>query len=68
MDLAEKLAKAPTRSIGLIKRALNKSLACDLDALLDYEAVIQEIASKTEDYQEGVKAFLEKREAVFKGR
>ncbi len=66
--LAEKLAKAPTRSIGLIKRTLNKSLASDLDTLLDYEAVVQEIASKSEDYKEGVKAFLEKREAVFKGR
>jgi 2-(1,2-epoxy-1,2-dihydrophenyl)acetyl-CoA isomerase len=68
MDLAEKLAKAPTRSIGLIKRTLNKSLASDLDALLDYEAVIQEIASSTEDHQEGVKAFLAKREAIFKGK
>ena len=68
MGVAEKLAAAPTRSIGLIKRTLNKSLASDLDALLDYEAVIQEIASGTEDYREGVKAFLEKREAKFKGR
>jgi len=66
--LAEKLAKAPTRSIGLIKRTLNTSLASGLDALLDYEAVVQEIASTTEDYREGVKAFLEKREAVFKGK
>ncbi|MGA7161299.1 MAG: enoyl-CoA hydratase-related protein [Bacteroidota bacterium] len=68
IDIAEKLAAAPTRSIGLIKRTLNKSLASDLDSLLEYEAVIQEIASNTEDYREGVKAFLEKREARFKGR
>ena len=68
MDIAEKLAHAPTRSIGLIKRTLNKSLASDLDALLDYEAVIQELASRTEDHQEGVKAFLEKRKGVFKGK
>jgi len=66
-DVAERLASAPTRSIGLIKRALNKSLASDLDALLDYEAIIQEIASSTDDYREGVKAFLEKRKAKFKG-
>ena len=66
--LAEKLAKAPTRSIGLIKRALNKSLASDLDSLLAYEAVLQEIASRTDDYHEGVNAFLEKREAVFRGK
>lgn len=68
MDVAGKLAAAPTRSIGLIKRTLNKSLSSDLDALLDYEAVIQEIASNTEDHQEGVKAFLEKRQAQFKGK
>ena len=68
MEIARKLAQAPTRSIGLIKRTLNKSLASDLDALLDYEAVIQNIASETEDHQEGVRAFLEKRKAVFKGK
>ncbi len=68
IDVAEKLAAAPTRTIGLIKRTLNKSLASDLDALLEYEAVIQEIASNTDDYREGVKAFLEKREAKFKGK
>jgi 2-(1,2-epoxy-1,2-dihydrophenyl)acetyl-CoA isomerase len=68
MELARKFAQAPTRSIGLIKRTLNKSLSSDLDALLDYEAVIQEIASNTEDHKEGVKAFLEKREAKFKGQ
>ena len=68
MALAERLAKAPTRSIGLIKRTLNKSLSSDLDALLDYEAVIQEIASSTEDHREGVKAFLDKREAKFRGK
>lgn len=68
MEVARKLAAAPTRSIGLIKRTLNKSLSSDLDALLDYEAVVQEIASNTEDYKEGVAAFLEKRQAKFKGQ
>ncbi|MCI0706531.1 MAG: enoyl-CoA hydratase-related protein [Ignavibacteriae bacterium] len=68
MEIAEKLAKAPTKSIGLIKRALNKALTADLDALLDYEAYIQEIASLTDDHKEGVQAFLEKRPAQFKGR
>ncbi len=68
MELARQLAKAPTRSIGLIKRTLNRALTTDLDSLLDYEAVIQEVASQTEDHKEGVKAFLEKRPAQFKGR
>jgi 2-(1,2-epoxy-1,2-dihydrophenyl)acetyl-CoA isomerase len=66
-SLAVKLAHAPTRAIGLIKRTLNKSLASDLDTILDYEACIQQIASGTQDHQEGVKAFLEKRQAMFQG-
>ena len=68
MSIANSFAKAPTKAIGLIKRTLNKSLSADLDTILDYEACIQEIASKTEDHQEGVKSFLEKRQAEFKGR
>lgn len=68
MELASKLANGPTKSIGLIKRALNKSLSSDLDTLLDYEATIQEIASLSEDHKEGVAAFLEKRPAQFKGK
>jgi 2-(1,2-epoxy-1,2-dihydrophenyl)acetyl-CoA isomerase len=68
MEIAAKLATAPTKAIGLIKRTLNKALSSDLDSLLDYEAYVQEIASLTEDHQEGVHAFLEKRPARFKGR
>ena len=68
MDLARSMAKAPTKAIGLIKRTLNKAITTDLDALLDYEAYVQQIASETEDHREGVKAFLEKRPARFAGR
>jgi 2-(1,2-epoxy-1,2-dihydrophenyl)acetyl-CoA isomerase len=68
MELAIRLAKAPTKSIGLIKRTLNKAMTLDLDALLDYEAYIQQVASETEDHKEGVTAFLEKRPAQFKGK
>jgi 2-(1,2-epoxy-1,2-dihydrophenyl)acetyl-CoA isomerase len=68
MELAQALAKAPTRAIGLMKRAFNKALSCDLDSLLDYEAYIQQIASETEDHKEGVNAFMEKRKPDFKGR
>lgn len=67
MVLARTLAKGPTRTIGLIKRTLNKALVTDLESLLDYEAHIQQIASETEDHREGVAAFLEKREPTFKG-
>lgn len=68
MELATRLAQSPTKSIGLIKRTLNKALSSDLNTLLDYEATIQEIASLSEDHTEGVTAFLEKRPAQFKGK
>jgi 2-(1,2-epoxy-1,2-dihydrophenyl)acetyl-CoA isomerase len=68
MELARRLAAAPTKAIGLIKRTLNKASVTDLDTLLDYEASIQQIASETEDHKEGVTAFLEKRPATFRGR
>ncbi len=68
MAMASRLAQAPTRAIGLIKRTLNKALVTDLDSLLAYEAKIQQIAAETEDHKEGVKAFMEKRPAKFTGR
>lgn len=68
MELARTLAQGPTRTYGLIKRTLNKALVSDLSDLLDYEAVIQQLASETDDHREGVRAFLEKRPPAFQGR
>ncbi len=68
MEVAERLAKAPTKAIGLIKRTLNKALTSDLDTLLDYEATMQEIASLTDDHKEGIQSFLEKRPPQFEGK
>lgn len=65
-ELAERIACGP-RSVGLIKRAVNRSLLAELEAQLEYEAQLQEIAGRSADYDEGVRAFLEKRPAVFKG-
>ena len=61
-------ANAPTKAIGLIKKMLNKSATSTLDDMLDYEAYCQEIAGGSDDYKEGVNAFLEKRKAAFKGK
>lgn len=68
MTLAKQLASAPTRGIGLTKRALNRALVTDLEGALDYEAHLQNIAVETQDHQEGVNAFLGKRTPGFTGK
>ncbi len=65
---AEDLAAGPTRAIGLSKRALNRANLARLEQALDYEAYLQEIAGRTVDHQEGLQAFLEKREPAFQGK
>lgn len=67
-EWAAKLASGPTKAFGLAKRALNRSLANDLEAQLEYEAYCQEIAGRTQDHREGVLAFLEKRKPTYTGR
>jgi 2-(1,2-epoxy-1,2-dihydrophenyl)acetyl-CoA isomerase len=61
-------ANAPTKSIGIIKRMLNKSTTSTLEEMLEYEAYCQEIAGTSNDYKEGVAAFLEKRKPQFLGK
>lgn len=67
-ELADKLALGAPKAIGIIKRTLNKSLTMSFDELLAYEAMMQEIASQTDDHKEGVAAFIEKRPAKFSGK
>ena len=57
----------PTKALGLTKRLLNQSLTNDLTAQLDLESKLQIEAAQTEDYKEGVTAFIEKRKPNFKG-
>jgi 2-(1,2-epoxy-1,2-dihydrophenyl)acetyl-CoA isomerase len=66
--LAEKLAKGPTKAMGLTKRALNRAVVVDMDSALEYEMYIQDVAGRSRDHVEGVKAFFEKREPNFKGQ
>src|SRR5262245_21380578 len=65
--LAGRLAQMPTLAIGLAKRALHAGANGDLDAALELERDLQAVASRSQDYQEGVKAFQEKRKAKFVG-
>ena len=66
-EVAERVARSP-RGIGLIKRAVNHALLRELESDLEYEAYLQEIAGRSADYDEGVRAFLEKRTPVFTGK
>ena len=64
--LAARLARGPA-SVGMIKRALNASLDSNLDDQLELEGELQAAAAATDDFLEGVSAFLGKRPPEFTG-
>jgi len=66
--LALKLANMPTKALGMIKELFNKSMTNTLEEQLDMESKYQIEAAQSEDYKEGVTAFIEKRKPNFKGK
>lgn len=62
------LANMPTKALGLTKRLLNESMNNNLETQLKLESKLQIESASTEDYAEGVAAFVEKRKPFFKGK
>jgi 2-(1,2-epoxy-1,2-dihydrophenyl)acetyl-CoA isomerase len=67
MKLASELAGGPTRALGLTRKLYWESEGNSFEEQIDLEQRLQRIAGSTEDFREGVQAFLEKRPAVFRG-
>ena len=68
MDIAEKIGKKSPIAIGFAKEAVNVSTETDLNSGTSYEASLFSACFSTEDHAEGMRAFLEKQEPVFKGK
>ncbi len=68
LEIASTFANGPTVAYRYIKENLNRAMAGDVDECLDLEATHHVHAAMTEDHREAAKAFVEKREPIFKGR
>jgi len=67
-QMAERIASNAPIPVNYIKRGLQDFYESDLDQALNYESMCMSICRNTDDFKEGFKAFLEKREAVFNGK
>jgi len=67
-ELARKIATGPPVAIRLARRALYHNAECDLRQALEFETFAQNVCQDTEDAREGIRAFVEKRAPVFRGR
>jgi 2-(1,2-epoxy-1,2-dihydrophenyl)acetyl-CoA isomerase len=65
---ATTLAQMPTKALGMTKRLLNRAMTNNLEEQLSLEGKLQIEAAESEDYAEGVDAFVNKRKPVFKGK
>jgi 2-(1,2-epoxy-1,2-dihydrophenyl)acetyl-CoA isomerase len=66
-EVAARFAALPTRAVGMTKRLIDHAPNATLEQQLEREADLQTAATRTEDFKEGVAAFLEKRPPKFRG-
>ena len=68
MEILEQISNQPTKAIALTKKAFNESYDNNLSQQLELEGILQQEAAESEDFREGVFAFLEKRKPKYRGK